>query len=107
MERDTLKRGVYIFIALFLALLILYFAIPTAQRKVAWCSSTLYSLMEDNDFEVPREMQPKGSVRDHYSKRGAFSSKCWGSVHMDGPDRAMPDQCYWLDGILHCKPNTC
>lgn len=31
----------------------------------------------------------------------------WGDIHTDGPDRCLPDSCYWQAGVLHCASLNC
>ena len=53
------------------------------------------------DRAIPAVLaDPPGTLRDHYAR--AYSATVWGGPHNDGPDRSMPDQCYWHAGTLHC-----
>ena len=43
-----------------------------------------------------------GGIKDHYDRRVYYSNQ-WGSPEIDGPDRCMPDMCFWDTGVLHCR----
>lgn len=32
-----------------------------------------------------------------------YSARVWGGPDVDGPDRNLPDTCFWYGGILHCR----
>lgn len=53
------------------------------------------------DRAIPAVLaDPPGTLRDHYAR--AYRADAWGGPRVDGPDRSMPDQCYWFGGTLHC-----
>lgn len=99
-----MHRFAFVFIASVFFLILVFYAIPILQMKAISCGDHINKFMEDDAFEVPSRLQPKWSVEEHYRRRRrVFASKRWGDVHHDGPDRAMPDDCYWFRGMLHCR----
>lgn len=57
---------------------------------------------EDVDFNIPDNLQPGSSVLDFYAQR-TMVAEDWGNPSKDGPDKSLPGQCTWIDGLLYCK----
>lgn len=55
------------------------------------------------DCPIPEYVQdPPVNLVVHEQLRTYVSDK-WGNPNTDGPDRCMPETCYWKDGKLHCS----
>lgn len=96
-------------VILVLILIVCYQFLPTVQIYVddKWKKMTsnvklFKNFVDDKDFDVPDEMQPKGSVKEFYQEKD-LSSHEWGNHSKDGPDRSMPGHCWWVNGCLACK----
>lgn len=72
-----------------------------------WCGMLVllavvgfYLFNDEMDAPVPDSISERGSIQEFYMAR---KGKDWGNAERDGPDKCMPDRCYWKNGILICK----
>ena len=93
-------------IIIFLLMIVLYQFLPSVQIYVDDKFSSfrkVSNFVEDHEYHVPHEIaHPLSSVSEHQQERMSGYRR-WGNTSVDGPDRAMPHQCWWKGGILYCK----
>lgn len=92
------RKGVWIVCIVFVvfALFILMLQNSEAWQHFLWQDPCSYPL-------PPYLANPPESLRVHSTKK-MYYTKNWGNPQQDGPDRCMPDTCFWLHGVLHCRP---
>lgn len=63
----------------------------------------VYSVYSPVDAPLPAELSdPPGTMKAHADAR-MFAARTWGNASVDGPDRCMPEHCFWRDGVLVCR----
>lgn len=74
---------------------------------LVWLAVVQWYTVHPLDMPIPEWLQTE-SLAEHleYHRRsdGAVGTRQWGSVTQDGPDRLLPHQCYWHQGILFAHP---
>jgi len=94
----------WVVVACLLLLLVYHFS-PSDQLYLRTRWERIQDVMKDRQFEIPDWALPEDDIQTHYKKRGRLCQH-WGSPTRDGPDRNMPDDCYWRHGFMWCKQHV-
>jgi len=86
----------YVFLAIILVLSIVWLVVPSFQLFIQDRTGRWADFFSDRAYEIPTSMgQNPESPASHYRR--------WGSVNEDGPEKSIPNHCFWKDGKLECN----
>jgi hypothetical protein len=86
--------------------IVIYQFLPAVQIYV---NDKIHSLrkmsqfVEDYEYEIPYSMVKQNNDGTGLENINMTGYRTWGNPIFDGPDRCLPDHCWWKSGILYCK----